>query len=362
MITVNTLNPLTDVRWESFLQTQADACLFHSTAWLQALHQSYGYQPIVYTHADQQQDLQDGIVLAHVQSKITGKRLVSMPFSDFCPPLAKQQNQLDSLLAKITQDSSQQQNRYVELRANQPLSLSKPFTQQTIFFWHRINLSDDIDEIYKKFHKSHVKRKIKRAEREKLSYQSGASLELLHIFYDLFLFNRRKHCVPPQPFHWFQNLLSQFGEAMQIQVVYADKKAVAAIITFNYGHTCYYKYGCSDPSYTRLGSNALLFWRAIQAAKTANLTYFDMGRSDIDAAGFNLIKFKENWGATRDAVIYWRATLNDPQATESVDLCLPDSAVADVQSLPRQLARSLFSWLPDSLLVLSGRLLYRHMG
>jgi lipid II:glycine glycyltransferase (peptidoglycan interpeptide bridge formation enzyme) len=38
--------------------------------------------------------------------------------------------------------------------------------------------------------------------------------------------------------------------------------------------TLVYKHGCSDPEFSNLGGTAMVFWKAIQAAKADDLSWF----------------------------------------------------------------------------------------
>jgi hypothetical protein len=80
--TMMVIDPLNDIRWTRFVETHPRASLFHSVPWLQALQRTYRYEPLVYTRCPQGQDLTDGIAFCRVESWLTGRRLVSLPFSD----------------------------------------------------------------------------------------------------------------------------------------------------------------------------------------------------------------------------------------------------------------------------------------
>ena len=56
--------------------------------------------------------------------------------------------------------------------------------------------------------------------------------------------------------------------------------------------------------FNNLGGTQLLFWHAIQEAKKAQLSEFDMGRSDCDNSG--LVTFKDRWGAANTDLAYFR--------------------------------------------------------
>src|SRR6476660_7250808 len=78
------LDPLQDPRWAEFVDKHHRASVFHTVAWLQALRSAYGYEPVVFTTAPPGVELKNGIVFCRINSWLTGKRLVYLPFSDHC--------------------------------------------------------------------------------------------------------------------------------------------------------------------------------------------------------------------------------------------------------------------------------------
>ena len=81
------IDPLCDPRWPEFLQNNPRASVFHTPGWLRALKRTYGYEPVVYTTTPATVELTNGWVFCRVFSWLTGRRLVSLPFSDHCEPL-----------------------------------------------------------------------------------------------------------------------------------------------------------------------------------------------------------------------------------------------------------------------------------
>src|SRR5690348_9279174 len=76
------INPLTDPRWDCFLGRNPSASVFHSTPWLDALRRTYGYRPVAYTTSCPHSELENALVFCRVDSWLTGRRLVSLPFSE----------------------------------------------------------------------------------------------------------------------------------------------------------------------------------------------------------------------------------------------------------------------------------------
>ena len=72
------IHPLTDPRWEAFAQTHPRASVFHSSAWLRALSQTYGYEALAFTTSGSGSDLEDAVAFCEVNSWLTGRRLSSL--------------------------------------------------------------------------------------------------------------------------------------------------------------------------------------------------------------------------------------------------------------------------------------------
>jgi hypothetical protein len=322
------------------------ASVFHSLEWLSALHLAYGYEPVVYTHCQPYVELTSGIVFCTVKSWLTGRRLVSLPFSDHCDPLVESAEEFDHLLLPVREAVDAREWDYCEVRPVrfEPGDLTQLGLSDR-YCLHAIDLRPSIGAIFRNFHKNSVQRKIRRAEREALTYEEGNSERLLRHFYKLLVITRRRQHLPPQPMKWFRSLMACFGSNLKIRVAFKNGLPIAGILTLNYKNTVTYKYGCSDARFHPLGGMALLFWNTIQQAKAAGYETLDLGRSDSGNHG--LTAYKEHWGGIRSSIFYWRYP-NRPRSHES--------------SWKRMTAERFVRASPDRLLVAAGQLCYRHIG
>jgi CelD/BcsL family acetyltransferase involved in cellulose biosynthesis len=346
------IQPLEDARWEQFLEGHPRASVFHSSQWLKALQQTYGYQPVAYTTSSAAQKLEDAIVFCKVDSWLTGRRLVSLPFSDHCDPLAEADDVAAITRGILQQELGANRWRYVELRPLQPLAICTQLHRTDVTYaFHQLDLKPDLDTLFRNLHKNSTQRKILRAEREGLIYREGTTDEFLDHFYRLFQMTRQRHNVPPQPKEWFANLIACFGDALKIRVAFAGDRSVAAMITIRFKETLVYKYGCSDPRFNKLGSMHLLFWRAIQEAKMQGLESFDFGRTDAGQQG--LITFKNRWGAKESALTYSRYGA-EKSSTHFFDL--------PTTKWKAKATKYVLSCLPSGIVSTVGRVLYRHIG
>src|SRR5271165_2171364 len=82
-----------DERWEDLLQNHPQASIFHTRGWLEALRKTYGYAPVAFTTSPLGYRLTNGVPFCEISSWLSGRRLVSLPFSDHCtPPWLKAQS------------------------------------------------------------------------------------------------------------------------------------------------------------------------------------------------------------------------------------------------------------------------------
>lgn len=344
---IHAIDPLQDPRWREFVDRHPDASVFHTVGWLRALKEAYGYEPIAFTTSPPTEALRNGWVFCRVRSWLTGRRLVSLPFSDHCEPLAETTEESVALRAYVESLSAQRQWRCVETRSSQPgLLAGSSFRAAKTFCLHRLDLRATADELFRRFHYDCVQRKIRRAEREGLAYEAGRSELLLQTLYGLLRLTRRRHGLPPQPLHWLRSVVSCLGEQSCIRIAFQAGRPIAGILTLHHGKRVVYKYGGSDAESHHLGGMMLLFWRTIQEAKQMGAEELDLGRSDLDNP--SLITFKDRWAAERSTLTYWRSS--------------PGSVLALTEGWRMRYAKGAFARLPESLSTLVGRLLYRHIG
>lgn len=348
-MTVFTLDPLRDPRWSALVGRHPRASVFHTTGWLEALHRTYGYEPVAYTTSRPEEPLTNALVFCKIKSWLTGHRMVSLPFSDHCDPLVDTEEEWELLALSAWEGALREGCKYIEMR---PLATEASpchagnATQSASFYLHTIDLRRELSEIHQAFHKSCVQRKIRRAEREGISSEQGRSPELLKQFYQLLLATRRRHRLPPQPPEWFASLVDCLGERVSIRVASKERRPIAGILTLSFRDRIYYKYGASDEAFHNLGGVQLLLWQTIQDGKQWGAQIFDMGRSDTGQA--SLANFKDHWGSNRSALLYYRYP------------CV--SVEHRVGEWASGVARHAFVRLPDPLLITAGRFLYPHIG
>jgi hypothetical protein len=344
------IDPTKDKRWAELVERHPRASVFHTVGWLKSLQRTYGYEPVAFTTSSPTGDLNNGLVFCHIDSWLTGRRLVSLPFSDHCEPLCDSAEEVNFLIRNLQTSMEHQKWKYLEVRPiHGNFSQARDgiaFLPAARYFLHRLDLRPDLNDVFRSLDKDSVQRRIQRAQRAGLVEKCGRSEDLLKEFYALFVITRHRQHVPPIPYAWFRNLIHCQDKALEIRLAYQGKKPIAAILTLQFRDVVYYKYGCSDARFHKFGATPWLLWKAIAAGKSNGANEFDMGRTQEDHRG--LLAFKNRWVPHPERLVYWKF----PVAT-SFD---------SVGSWKLKMAKRIFSHMPDRLLTMTGRLIYRHIG
>ena len=349
-VSVYQIDPVKDPRWVEFLARHPRASVFDCPEWLEALRRTYRYDPFVLTTSPPGAELTNGLPVCRVKSWLSGRRLVSLPFSDHCEPLVDRPEELYKMLSLLTKQVRRGEWKYIEIRpcnsATRADGYPSVFQATRAYYVHKLDLSPSLDQLFRRFHKSCVRRKIRRSQREGLAYEEGTSESQLAKFYHLLRLTRRRHGVPPQPLAWFRNLIDCLGEKVTIHIALKDGQPISSIITLSFKKTIVYKYGCSDAQHHNLGGMPFLFWRTIQEAKKKGLEELDLGRSDSENSG--LVTFKDHLGADCSTLTYYRYPARGA------------GLVANGWKV--QTAKRVMAHMPDPVLTVAGRLLYKHFG
>jgi CelD/BcsL family acetyltransferase involved in cellulose biosynthesis len=341
------IDPLTDTRWNDLVAFHPKASVFHQPGWLMALAKTYGYRTLAVTSTPPGEQLRDGVVFCEVRSRITGNRLVSLPFTDHAEPLIGESGDGPEIAQWIHTEFQKRNWRYIEIRPHsEEMRPSWAAVESQSFWLHSLDLTPSTDEIFCTFHRSCIQRRILHAGKQRLLYERGCSEGLLDEFYKLLMITRRRFRLLPQPRDWFKNVLDCNRPNAEIRVARKDGRPIAAILTLRHRGTVVYKFGCSDHAYHHVAAMPFLFWRLVEESKSEKCQAIDFGRTDTDNLG--LVKFKDRFGTVRQRLNYFRYA---EQEREKVVLRSTHSST-----------RVLFAALPDALSSRAGGLVYRHIG
>ena len=299
---VERVNPLEAGDWDAMLLACPGSSFFHTAAWARVLHRTYGYTPAYFTRREAGH-LQALLPVMEVDSWLTGRRGVSLPFTDDCEPLCLDGGGFDGIMQALMNYGAERDWNYLECRGGKTLFGDAPAS--TSFYGHRLSLAGGDEALFAKV-ESPVRRAVRKAEKEGVTVEFAQSLDAMRTFYALHCKTRTRHGLPPQPFLFFQNIHEFVVAQNHGFVVVARHRGVpvACNVYFHWGKNAIYKYGASDEAYQQLRANNLVMWEAIRWYGRQNFEQLHFGRTSLTNQG--LRRFKLGWGTEEHGVEYVR--------------------------------------------------------
>ena len=184
--------------WDNLLLSSGKGSIFHTSAWAKVLHESYNYKPLYFTVISNTK-IKTLIPIMEVNSLLTGKRGVSLPFTDVCEPIISKDLPLEEVINFIIRYGRKSQWKYMELRIGGKL---EGIEVSKTYFNHVLRLDNNENKIFSRFRKS-TKGNIKKAINKGVKIEFCNSLDSIKNFYKLHCRTRKKHGLPPQPWSFF---------------------------------------------------------------------------------------------------------------------------------------------------------------
>jgi len=342
---IQIISPITHPAWDEILLRTPGASFFHSSAWARVLSESYGYSPRYFTVMDNDKVLAL-IPVMEVKSYLTGKRGVSLPFTDFCDPIIDDQISVGNLFTFAKDFGKDQGWRYLEVRGK-GYQFEK-FLASASFYRHILPLADGREALFHRFRKG-TKSSIKKAEKDGVKVEMFTSIESLREFYKLNCITRKFHGLPPQPWRFFELLhRSVLSKGLGIVILaYYEGFCIAGGVFLNFGDTAVYKYGATDRRHQSLSATTLIVWEAIKFYIERKAKMLCLGRTDQLNEG--LRTFKRGWGATEQEISYYRYDFEK-------------GAFVSATSGVKGFHNKIFNKMPLPILNRIGNILYRHVG
>jgi Acetyltransferase (GNAT) domain len=340
-----TVNPLEHPEWDAWVGRHAKADFFHGTAWARVLQETYGHVP-VYLAQFAGGKLEGMLPLMEVASRWTGRRGVSLPFTDFAFPLKAEKQGAGEFFERAMTEGRQRGWRYLECRcSDEDWQGSSP---SLVFFGHLLDLGRGEEFVFKNLDGA-LRRGIRKAEAAGLRIQIDDTLASVHTYYALHCQTRRRHGLPPQPFRFFLNLQRYLLSAGLGFVVtaWSGNRSVAGAVFLRSGRQALYKFGASDFAFQNLRPNNLVMWAGIRECISRGCAQVHFGRTSVGNEG--LRRFKLSFGTREEEIKYARYDFRLARFSLGVDRA-------------ETWANRVFACLPPPVLRWAGQLLYPHMS
>jgi hypothetical protein len=340
---IEVLDPTTQADWDDRLTAVDGWTLFHTAAWARVLCETYRYRPL-YVAVRDQGKLLALVPLMEVDSPLTGRRGVSLPFTDYCDPLLTEAVCPADLTEFILDYGRKAGWKSVEFRG-EGLSDGPPAAS---FYRHTLDLTVGAERLFANL-KDTTRRNVRKAMREGVTVGFHDSPEAVREYYRLHCMTRKKHGVPPQPVEFFDKIHEHvIGRGLGVVALASYNGVhVAGDVFLGLHGKALYKFGASDYAYQHLRPSDLVMWEGIEWHAERGYHNLCFGRTEMDNEG--LRRFKNQWGTDERLIHYCRYDLRrDEFITET-----PQTGGSH---------HRFFNAMPIPVLRVFGSLLYKHMG
>lgn len=301
----NVLDPLNCADWDERVNRWPTASVFHSSAWLAVLADSYGFKPFAVVAPAEAGGRAALLPMMECASPLFGRRGVSLPFTDAVPALADTAGAVPALFERALELARARRWRSLELRGGAGFDNAPP---SVTFLGHWLDLNRGADGLWSCLDDS-VRRALRKAVRAGVEVCCETSWESVEHFYGLHCQTRRMHGLPPQPLSFFRNIhrhLIARGAGCVFSARHQGQLLAAAVFLHR-GRHAVYKFGASDKSRQDLRANNAVMWEAIKRYAAEGFESLDFGRTSCQQAG--LRRFKLGWGTRETAIAYWKFDL-----------------------------------------------------
>jgi lipid II:glycine glycyltransferase (peptidoglycan interpeptide bridge formation enzyme) len=243
---------------------------------------------------------------------------------------------------------------YLEIKAFRCTDILTTVDVLTPVYHHKtffLDLSEGLDSLWPRFHRTGVKQKIRRAEKSGIQVRAATCEEDVRVFHTLLVDSRKRLGLPPQRVSYFLNVWRHLVPRGMAGFLIAERtgRPVGGLCLFKFKDTMFLAYIGTAEELQPEGVGQGLWWRALQMAEEEGFTTVDLGKTSPHAKG--LITYKERWGG---------------QEMETPVFYFPRfkglARLDNEERVTHRLMRSAWRVMPSPLCRSAAQIAYRHMG
>lgn len=259
--------------------------------WLSVFQRGLRHRP--WLLVAREDDCMRGVLpLAFVKSRLFGRFLVSLPYTNSAGVVAEDQQIAAALIDRAVELADQLDVRHLELRHETPVEHPALGGQLTSKVHMRLGLPATADELWTGL-KAKVRNQVRKGEKCGLEVAWGGR-ELLDEFYHVFSHNMRDLGTPVFGRKLFAAILDQFADEAELCITRLNGQSIAAAVLIHGPGTTEVPSASSLRRFNFANANMFMYWHLLRRAIERGQQMFDFGRSSPDSSTY---RFKKQWGA-----------------------------------------------------------------
>ena len=273
--------------WDLFVFGEPSATFFHRSGWQPLIRDVFGHSTY-FLYAELDGQVVGVLPLAHVNSRLFGNALTSLPFAVYGGVASANLDAIAGLEAEARRLAEKLGVDHLEFRNVEPRHADWPTQDLYVTFRKEISANEEANMLaIPRKQRAMVRKGIKNALKSKID--TGVER-----FFKLYADNVHRHGTPAMPKRYFAALMAQFGADCEILTV-EDPAGVplSSVMSFYFRDEILPYYAGDAEAARDLAANDFKYWELIRHAGARGVRVFDYGRSKQGTGSF---AFKKNWG------------------------------------------------------------------
>ena len=280
-------DPGSAMRWNAFVFDCPEATFFHRAEWQEIIGKVFRHQ-CFFLYAEKAGEIVGVLPLAHVNSRLFGNALVSLPFAVYAGVATSNPEAQTALESEAQQLALKLGVDHLEFRNVN--SKHSDWPAQDIYVTFRKEILPDVEAnmlAIPRKQRAMVRKGIKNSLKSEVDRSSDR-------FFKVFADNVHRHGTPALPKRYFDTLLQVFGDDCEILTVTSPEgKLLSSVLSFYFRDEVLPYYAGDDEAARDLAANDFKYWELMRRSCERGLRVFDYGRSKVGTGPY---AFKKNWG------------------------------------------------------------------
>jgi FemAB-related protein (PEP-CTERM system-associated) len=273
--------------WDAFVLACPSASFFHRAAWQKLVREVFKHDTYFF-YAEIDGRIEGVLPLAHVNSRLFGNSLASLPFAVYGGVASSNAAAVAALEAEAQKLAVRLGVNHLEFRNVEPRHPEWPTQDLYVTFRKEIAPTDEANMLaIPRKQRAMVRKGIKNGLVSKIDADVSR-------FFDLYASNVHRHGTPAMPRKYFKALMTEFGSDCEVLTVEdAGGRPLSSVLSFYFRDEILPYYAGDDESARDLAANDFKYWELLRRSAARGLKIFDYGRSKQGTGSF---AFKKNWG------------------------------------------------------------------
>jgi FemAB-related protein (PEP-CTERM system-associated) len=281
--------------WDAFVLAAPTGNFFHRYGWRRIIEESMR-QPCHFLLAERDGRIEGVLPLGEVKSRLFGHTLISMPYSVYGGIVAETPEAAAALDHAAQALARELGVGHLEYR-DRDAPAHPEWPGSDLYFTFRKPLDSEVEK-----NMQEIPRKQRAMVRKGIKAGLVSEVERdLSRFYPAYCESWHRLGTPVFPKRYFQLLLEEFGEDVDIVSVTLEQKVVCCVMNFYFRDEVWPYFAGITAGARAVAGSDFMYWEVMRMAVEKGCKLFDFGRSKVGTGSYD---FKHNWGFSAQPLHY----------------------------------------------------------